>query len=243
MTTEFDQRFNTAQAGGMNAAFVGGVGGEAIMGRRPPSREGLEEEGSLFRFGPGAAVGRSQIIEEYMGLSVEEQERLAQALFTEGLMGALGITAIDEIYDPYNVAIALGKAMTQSEIAFEMGTARGAEMLPTLEERFSGFTDEAFNEAAGDLMEKYAVSYLDRATLNNLYTTAYRTEVGRTPSEGQLQSFVAGIHAAQDAGQTISLTNVSAQARESARGLNPERVQVMRENKAAQSIMRALEKL
>ena len=47
MTTEFDQRFNTAQAGGMNAAVVGGVGGEAIMGRRPPSREGLEEEGSL----------------------------------------------------------------------------------------------------------------------------------------------------------------------------------------------------
>ena len=158
-------------------------------------------------------------------------------------MKGLGIAAIDDIYDPYNVAVGMQKALMQAETAFSLGTAREAEMLPTLEDRISGFTDEAFNEAAADLVEKYAVSYLDRATLNNLYTTAYRTEVGRTPSEAQLQSFAAGIHAAQDAGQTISLTNVSARAAETARDLNPERVQVMRENKAAQSIMRALEKL
>ena len=217
MTTEFEQRQQAAIASGMVPTGVGAV--DPVIGMRPGTgplervaggTPGASETPYGYFAPTDAPVTMSQIVEEYMGLSVEEQERLAQALFTEGLMNGLAITAIDEIYDPYHVAWALGKAMT---------------------------------EAAGDLMEKYAVSYLDRATLNNLYTTAYRTEVGRTPSEGQLQSFVAGIHAAQDAGQTISLTNVSAQARESARGLNPERVQVMRENKAAQSIMRALEKL
>ena len=250
MTTEFEQRQQAAIASGMVPTGVGAV--DPVIGMRPGTGP-LERvaggtpgasETPYGYFAPTAApVTNTQIVEEYMGLSVEEQERLAQALFTDGLMKGLGIAAIDDIYDPYNVAVGMQKALMQAETAFSLGTAREDEMLPTLEERFSGFTDEAFNEAAADLVEKYAVSYLDRATLNNLYTTAYRTEVGRTPSEAQLQSFAAGIHAAQDAGQTISLTNVSARAAETARDLNPERVQVMRENKAAQSIMRALEKL
>ena len=87
MTTEFDQRFNTAQAGGMNAAFVGGVGGEAIMGRRPPSREGLEEEGASHKAQAAEEVARAGFVSQeevhrdqiydYCGNSIEVVLRLS----------------------------------------------------------------------------------------------------------------------------------------------------------------------
>jgi len=249
MTTEFQQRQQAAIASGMVPMEMGyndpvlGSRPTGPLGRVPGGTEGASETPYGYFAPTDEAVTQSQIVEEYLGLSVEEQQRLAQALFTEDLMKGLGIQEIDQIYDPYNVAYAMNRAIQQAELSFSLGTAEGQEMLPTLEGRFAGFSDEAFNEAAARLVDKYSVSYLDKATLNNLYTKAYRTEVGRTPSAAQLQSFVAGIHAAQDAGQTVSLTDVSARAVQTARDLNPGRVQVMRENKAAQSIMRALEKL
>ena len=151
------------------------------------------------------------LIAEYKRLSERDQERLAEALFAgdeatpEGFMAGLGIESIEQIYDPYNVIQAMQVARDEAAATYPLleGTPEEASMIPTLGERFSGFSNEDFNKAANNLLAGRENEFISKAELKRKFEAAYGQQTGRVPSEKVLLAFMKGIRAREIAGEEV----------------------------------------
>ena len=176
------------------------------------------------------------LIAEYKRLSERDQERLAEALFAgdeatpEGFMDGLGIESIEEIYDPFNVIQAMQVAAVEAATTYPLleDTPEEASMIPTLGERFSGFSNEDFNKAASNLFAGRENKFISKAELKRKFEAAYGQETGRVPSEKVLLAFMKGIHSREIAGELVDDYELSELAVETAQAEAPELVEFQR---------------
>jgi len=176
------------------------------------------------------------LVAEYKRLSERDQERLAEALFAgdeatpEGFMAGLGIESIEEIYDPYNVIQAMQAAAVEAATTYPLleDTPEEASMIPTLGERFSGFSNEDFNKAASNLFAGRENEFISKAELKRKFEAAYGQETGRVPSEKVLLAFMKGIRSREIAGEDVDDYELSELAIETAEAEAPELVEFQR---------------
>lgn len=176
------------------------------------------------------------LIAEYKRYSEEDQQRLAEALFAgdeatpEGFMAGLGIESIEEIYDPFNVIQAWQVAAAQAQATYPLlsGTPEEASMIPTLGERFSGFSNEDFSKAASNLLAGRENEFISKAELKRKFEAAYGAETGRVPSEKVLLAFMKGIRSREIAGELVDDYELSELAIETAEAEAPELVEFQR---------------
>jgi hypothetical protein len=187
-------------------------------------------------------VRQGDIFEEYKALSQEEKERLALALFLgdedapEGFMSNLLIESIDDIYRPHNVALAMQLAIDQAATAYRAGTVEEEELIPTLRDRFTGFTDEDVNRAAERILARSADKLTSKAELEAKFKAVYGRETGRTPSQKVIQAFVKGIHSREEEGETVDPYEVAALATETAEEVSPGMVKFQKTLRAVSKI-------
>jgi hypothetical protein len=176
------------------------------------------------------------LVAEYKRLSERDQERLAEALFAgdeatpEGFMAGLGIESIEEIYDPFNVIQAMQVAAVEAATTYPLleDTPEEASMIPTLGERFSGFSNEDFNKAASNLFAGRENKFISKAELKRKFEAAYGQETGRVPSEKVLLAFMKGIRSREIAGEDVDDYELSELAIETAEAEAPELVEFQR---------------
>jgi len=192
-----------------------------------PHLLGAATRGDLY--GP-EYVRQGDIYAEYKALSDEDKERLALALFLgdedqpNGFMTHLLIESIDDIYRPANVAAAMQLAIDQAALAWETGTVAEEELIPTVTERFAGFTDEDVNRAAEKILARNADKFTSKAELEAKFKTAYGQATGRVPSQNVIEAFIKGIHSREEAGETVDPYEMAALATETAGKMAPELV-------------------
>jgi|TARA_R110001599_G_scaffold97037_1_gene250371 hypothetical protein len=195
--------------------------------KSPAHLLGAATRGDLY--GP-EYVRQGDIYAEYKALSDEDKERLALALFLgdedapNGFMSHLLIESIDDIYRPANVAAAMQLAIDQAALAWEKGTVEEEELIPTVTERFAGFTDEDVNRAAEKILARNADKFTSKAELEAKFKTAYGQATGRTPSQNVIEAFIKGIHSREEAGETVDPYEMAALATETAGKMAPELV-------------------
>ena len=214
-----------------------------VLGRRPAVIDSGTYRGSISdpvlqdpEFVLPRSVRFDDLVAEYKRLSERDQERLAEALFAgdettpEGFMDGFGIESIEEIYDPLNVIQAMQLAAAEAAATYPLlsGTPEEASMIPTLEERFSGFSNENFNKAADNLFASRENKFISKAELKRKFEAAYGTETGRVPSEKVLLAFMKGIRAREIAGEQVDDYELSELAIETAQAEAPELVQFQR---------------
>ena len=176
------------------------------------------------------------LVAEYKRLSERDQERLAEALFAgdeatpEGFMAGLGIESIEQIYDPFNVIQAMQVAAVEAARTYPLleDTPEEASMIPTLRERFSGFSNEDFNKAANNLFAGRENEFISKAELKRKFEAAYGQETGRVPSEKVLLAFMKGIRSREIAGEDVDDYELSELAIETAQAEAPELVEFQR---------------
>ena len=195
--------------------------------KTPADLLGAATRGDLY--GP-EYVRQGDIFAEYKALSDEDKERLALALFLgdedapKGFMSHLLIESIDDIYRPANVAAAMQLAIDQAAEAYRAGTVEEEELIPTVTERFAGFTDEDVNRAAEKILARNADKFTSKAELEAKFKTAYGQATGRTPSQNVIEAFIKGIHSREEAGETVDPYEMAALATETAEEVAPEMV-------------------
>ena len=214
-----------------------------LLGRRPAAIDPATYRGSISdpilqdpEFVSPRAVRFEDLIAEYKQLSERDQERLAEALFAgdeatpEGFMAGLGIESIEQIYDPYNVIQAMQVAAVEAAATYPLleGTPEEASMIPTLGERFSGFSNEDFNKAANNLLAGRENEFISKAELKRKFEAAYGQQTGRVPSEKVLLAFMKGIRAREIAGEEVDDYELSELAIETAEAEAPELVEFQR---------------
>jgi len=214
-----------------------------LLGRRPAAIDPATYRGSISdpilqdpEFVSPRAVRFEDVIAEYKQLSERDQERLAEALFAgdeatpEGFMAGLGIESIEEIYDPYNVIQAMQAAAVEAATTYPLleDTPEEASMIPTLGERFSGFSNEDFNKAASNLFAGRENEFISKAELKRKFEAAYGQETGRVPSEKVLLAFMKGLRAREIAGEQVDDYELSELAIETAQAEAPELVEFQR---------------
>ena len=195
--------------------------------KTPADLLGAATRGDLY--GP-EYVRQGDIFAEYKALSDEDKERLALGLFLgdedapKGFMSHLLIESIDDIYRPANVAAAMQLAIDQAAEAYRAGTVEEEELIPTVTERFAGFTDEDVNRAAEKILARNADKFTSKAELEAKFKTAYGQATGRTPSQNVIEAFIKGIHSREEAGETVDPYEMAALATETAEEVAPEMV-------------------
>ena len=172
---------------------------------------------------------------EFADLDVDEQNSYAEAMFVDGLGDGLGIETIEDIYDPYNIAIMVGEALRRAEASMKIGR----QQLPS--ELYGGQQAASLRDALAMFDEKKpSVTLYDPATLRETAQKYFQDELGRDATMQELKSFTAGIHAAQSRGESGAALGIASRAREFARGADPDRAAGMNYSKAAGLAMKAL---
>jgi hypothetical protein len=151
-------------------------------------------------------------------------------------MSGLAIESIDDIYRPYNVAVAMQLAIDQGATAYRAGTVEEEELIPTLTDRFTGFTDEDVNRAAERILARSADKLTSKAELEAKFKAVYGRETGRTPSQKVIQAFVKGIHSREEEGETVDPYEVAALATETAEEVSPGMVKFQKTLRAVSKI-------
>ena len=181
------------------------------------------------------AVTQSGALREFANLDVDEQNSYAEAMFAAGLGDGLGIESIDEIYDPYNISYMLQRALGRAEESLKIGR----QQLPS--EMYGGQGATSLRDALAMFDEKKpSVTLYDPATLRETAQTYFQDELGRNATMQELKSFTAGIHAAQNRGDSGAALGIASRAREFARGADPDRAAGMNYSQAAGRAMKAL---
>ena len=204
-----------------------------------PHLLGAATRGDLY--GP-EYVRQGDIYAEYKALSDEDKERLALALFLgdedapNGFMSHLLIESIDDIYRPLNVAAAMQLAIDDAAEAYRTGTVEEEELIPTVAERFAGFTDEDVNRAAEKILARNADKFTSKAELEAKFKTAYGQATGRVPSQNVIEAFIKGIHSREEAGETVDPYEMAALATETAEEMAPGMVKFQKTLRAVSKI-------
>lgn len=181
------------------------------------------------------AVTQSGALREFADLDVDEQNSYAEAMFVDGLGDGLGIETIEDIYDPYNIAIMVGEALRRAEASMKIGR----QQLPS--ELYGGQQATSLRDALAMFDEKKpSVTLYDPATLRETAQKYFQDELGRDATMQELKSFTAGIHAAQSRGESGAALGIASRAREFARGADPDRAAGMNYSQAAGRAMKAL---
>jgi len=187
-------------------------------------------------------VRQGDIYAEYKALSDEDKERLALGLFLgdedrpNGYMSNLLIESIDDIYRPGNVAAAMQLAIDDAAEAYRTGTVEEEELIPTVAERFAGFTDEDVNRAAEKILARNADKFTSKAELEAKFKSVYGAETGRVPSQNVIEAFIKGVHSREEAGETVDPYEVAALARETAEEVSPGMVKFQKTLRAVSKI-------
>ena len=180
-------------------------------------------------------VTQSSALREFAALDVDEQNSYAEAMFAAGLGDGLGIESIDEIYDPFNISYMLQRALGRAEESMKIGR----QQLPS--ELYGGQEATSLRDALAVFDEKKpSVNLYDPATLRETAQRYFQDELGRDATVQELKSFTAGIHAAQNRGESGAALGIAARAREFARRADPDRAAGMRYSDAAGRAMKAL---
>lgn len=180
-------------------------------------------------------VTQSSALREFAALDVDEQNSYAEAMFAAGLGDGLGIESIDEIYDPFNISYMLTQALYRAEESMKIGR----QQLPS--ELYGGQEATSLRDALAMFDEKKpSVTLYDPATLRETAQKYFQDELGRNATVQELRSFTAGIHAAQNRGESGAALGIASRAREFARGADPDRAAGMSYSDAAGRAMKAL---
>ena len=204
-----------------------------------PHLLGAATRGDLY--GP-EYVRQGDIYAEYKALSQEDKERLALGLFLgdedrpNGYMSRLLIESIDDIYRPGNVAAAMQLAIDDAAEAYRTGTVEEEELIPTVAERFAGFTDEDVNRAAEKILARNADKFTSKAELEAKFKTAYGQATGLVPSQNVIEAFIKGIHSREEAGETVDPYEMAALATETAEEMAPGMVKFQKTLRAVSKI-------
>jgi len=175
----------------------------------------------------------SQALQEFAALEVDEQNSYAEAMFAAGLGDGLGITAISEIYDPFNISYMLQRALGRAEESLKIGR----QQMPS--ELYGGQEATSLQDALAVFEEKKPTLY-DPATLAETAQAYFQDELGRDATEQELKSFTAGIHAAQNRGDQGVALGIKGRARQFALEADPDRAAGMDYAAAAGRAMTAL---
>ena len=197
----------------------------------------VEVDPSDLKFGAPQTetVTQSSALREFAALDVDEQNSYAEAMFAAGLGDGLGIESIQEIYDPFNISYMLQRALGRAEESLKIGR----QQLPS--ELYGGQEATSLRDALAMFDEKKpSVTLYDPATLRETAQKYFQDELGRDATVQELKSFTAGIHAAQNRGESGAALGIAARAREFARGADPDRAAGMRYSDAAGRAMKAL---
>ena len=197
----------------------------------------VEVDPSDLKFGAPQTetVTQSSALREFAALDVDEQNSYAEAMFAAGLGDGLGIESIEEIYDPFNISYMLQRALGRAEESLKIGR----QQLPS--ELYGGQEATSLRDALAMFDEKKpSVTLYDPATLRETAQKYFQDELGRDATVQELKSFTAGIHAAQNRGESGAALGIASRAREFARGADPDRAAGMRYSDAAGRAMKAL---
>lgn len=197
----------------------------------------VEVDPSDLKFGASQTetVTQSSALREFAALDVDEQNSYAEAMFAAGLGDGLGIESIEEIYDPFNISYMLQRALGRAEESLKIGR----QQLPS--ELYGGQEATSLRDALAMFDEKKpSVTLYDPATLRETAQKYFQDELGRDATVQELKSFTAGIHAAQNRGESGAALGIAARAREFARGADPDRAAGMSYSDAAGRAMKAL---
>ncbi len=197
----------------------------------------VEVDPSDLKFGvpQTETVTQSSALREFAALDVDEQNSYAEAMFAAGLGDGLGIESIEEIYDPFNISYMLQRALGRAEESLKIGR----QQLPS--ELYGGQEATSLRDALAMFDEKKpSVTLYDPATLRETAQKYFQDELGRDATVQELKSFTAGIHAAQNRGESGAALGIAARAREFARGADPDRAAGMSYSDAAGRAMKAL---
>ena len=197
----------------------------------------VEVDPSDLKFGASQTetVTQSSALREFAALDVDEQNSYAEAMFAAGLGDGLGIESIEEIYDPFNISYMLQRALGRAEESLKIGR----QQLPS--ELYGGQEATSLRDALAMFDEKKpSVTLYDPATLRETAQKYFQDELGRDATVQELKSFTAGIHAAQNRGESGAALGIASRAREFARGADPDRAAGMRYSDAAGRAMKAL---
>jgi len=248
MATEaFERAQQTARNEGFVPSFVPGIT-DPLIGRVTSTvgaRVGATDPGAVAT--PYGYYAEEEVVEdvtrgsfyaEFAALSQEEQEAYAEAMFAAGLGNGLGIENLEDIYQSWAIEGMLARAVSQAEKSAQIGRM---DELPTFDQRFAGQEETSRADAMAYLEEmKPETRFIDRATLEDTAQSYFSNELGRKATESELKSFVAGIHAAQEKGETGQELGVGGRARRFALEADPERAAGMDYSQSARLAMTAL---
>ena len=148
--------------------------------------------------GPGgsAAYTVEDFGKELAAMSLEEQNRLQQALYLEGYYG--NISDISEIADPTRFNNALLGALKHGVSAFGgvAKTAEGMEAVPLLRGRFSDFSSEEFEAAKQALLKRTTPATKSLAELKEIIDEVATSKARRGLTTDETQTVVQALQAA-----------------------------------------------